>query len=232
VRYNKKDKQSVVPWFSVLLIVFIMSGIIGFAAIPKSLAAQAIMEVYQQDGRKAFGQGTRLDIFNDPKLGGQKLVHPFTKGSYTFAVYNNSNSDYLPYSLEILSENPDNVPLVFSIRKNGEYVYGGENITNMIPLSGINFPEINLGGKKTDLYTLKWEWKTESDYADTIIGNDGTQIFNLFITATGTMPEINDLPPKTGDNFNILLWFAVLFASLLIVFILLFYKRKKKGKQI
>jgi len=200
--------------------------VILFAAIPRSLAAQVTMEIYQQEGRKAFGRETDLDVFNDAKLGGKKLVHPFTKGSYTFAVYNNSNSNLLPYSLKISGVNPDEIPLVFSLRKNGEYVYGGERITNMLPLSEIKLSEINLGGKKTDMYIINWEWKTERDDIDTAIGRNGSQTYKLVLMATGTIPEINNIPPITGDNFNMLLWFVIMFVSILvIVSILVFYKR-------
>ena len=219
--------MSVVPWFFLGLIIFIISALIWASVLPQSLAAQVTMEVYQQEGRKAFGQETSLDIFNDPKLDGQKLVHPFTKGSYTFAVCNNSDSDPLPYSLDINGTNPDEIPLVFSLQKSGEYIYGGEDKTAMIPLSEINLPEVNLDGNKTDIYTLKWEWETESDEIDTAIGNIGTQTFKLIITATGTIPTIDVLSPQTGNPSHMVLWFAIVILSMSLLFILLFHKRNK-----
>ena len=229
MKYNifnvKKCKLSVIPWGFLVLIFFMLSATIVFSVIPKSLAAQTTMEVYQQEGQKVFGKETSFDIFNDSKLGGQKLVHPFTEGSYTFAIYNNANSDPLPYSLDITGTNPDEIPLIFSLQKNGEYVYGGEGKPNMIPLSEINFPETLLNGKKTDIYTVKWEWKTESDIIDTAIGNDGTQLYTLIIKATGTILETN--VPITGDRSNIFIWFFVMLVSILLLFILPFRKRKK-----
>ena len=223
---KKKDILYVIPCFLLFLIIFIMSVVILFAAIPQSLAAQVTMEIYQQEGRKAFGRKTSVDIFNDTKLGGKKLVHPFTKGSYTFAVYNNSNSNLLPYSLKISGVNPDEIPLVFSLRKNGEYVYGGERITNMLPLSEIKLSEINLGGKKTDMYIINWEWKTERDDIDTAIGRDGSQTYKLVLTATGTVPETDNIPPITSDSFSMLFWLVIMSASILaLVSILIFYKR-------
>ena len=231
MKYNVSNsnykKASAIPWLFLTIIAFILSAVILFSLIPPSLAAQTTMEVYQQEGQKSFGQETSLDIFNDPKLSGKKLVHPFTKGSYTFGVHNNSNSDLLPYALNISSTNPEEIPLVFSLKKNGEYIYGGNGKANMIPLSEINFSETMLDGNKTDLYTINWEWETDNDTIDTAIGRNGTQLYTLVITATGTMPEIRSLSPKTGYNSNMPLLFAIAVISSLVLLFMLFYKRRK-----
>jgi len=222
---KKKDKLAVVPWFFLAFFAFLLSVTIALAVIPRSLAAQVTMEVYQQEGRKAFGKDTSLDIFNDPKLGDQKLVHPFSKGAYTFAVYNNSNSDPLPYALSISGTNLDDIPLVFSLQKNGEYIYGGNGSANMKPFSEINLAEALIGGKKTDRYTIKWEWKTDNDAQDTAIGSNGTQLYTLVIKAIGTIPDT--LVPRTGYDSGIFVWVVVVLSAVSMLFILLFLKRKK-----
>lgn len=230
-RTHKTKKHTGTSWIFLILIVFLLSSVMCFSIIPRSLAAQVTMEVYQQEGRKAFGQETSLDIFNDPKLGGEKLVHPFSKGTYTFEVYNNSNSNPLPYSLTITGTNLDDIPLFFSLQKNGEYIFGDAGISNMLPLSEIVIPEKMLDGRKTDFYTIEWVWKTESDLLDTAIGNNGTQLYQLFITATGTIPEIDNLPPKTGDVSDMLLWVIIMLASLILLFILIFWRRNKDADE-
>ena len=222
---TKNSKLSAVPWLFLALIIFVLSASIAVSIIPRSLAASVTMEVYQQEGHKVFGKNTALDIFDDPKLGGKKLVQPFSKGSYVFAVFNNSNSDPLPYSLDVLGTNPENIPLVFSLQKNGAYVYGGDGIANMLPLSAVNLSETLLGGKKTDLYTIKWEWKTESDAIDTTIGKDGTQLYTLTIKATGTVPDATI--PETGNRPNLLVWVVILSASVFLLLILPLFKRRK-----
>ena len=222
---RKNSKRSTIPWLFLALIMFVLSASIAVSSIPRSLAASVTMEVYQQEGHKVFGKNTSLDIFNDPKLGGKKLVHPFSKGSYVFAVFNNSSSDPLPYSLDVLGTNPEDIPLVFSLQKNGTYVYGGEGVANMLPLSKVNLSEATLGGKKTDLYTIKWAWKTESDAVDTAIGNVGTQLYTLTINATGTIPDATI--PETGDSSNLIVWVAIVSASMLLLFILPLVRRRK-----
>ena len=221
----KRKKLACIPWLFPALIAFLLSAAVALSVIPRSLAAQTTMEVYQQAGKKAFGQQTSLDLFNDPKLGGKKLVHPFTEGDYSFAVFNHSNSAPLPYSLDILAENPANIPLVVSLQKNGEYIYGGAAKADMRPLAAVNLPETLLGGEKTDLYTISWAWDTENDGLDTAIGSDGTQAYTLTVTATGSIGE-TAVPPVTGDRARALVWIAITLTSVLLL-ILLFVTRRK-----
>jgi|GEM_PF-3987561 len=182
-------------WLFAVLTVSLFVGGVALRAVPKSWAAEVTMEVYQQKDGKIFGTETVLDVFDNPKLGGKKLVAPFTKGTYTFAVHNNSDSKVLPYTLNIKSENPHNIPLVFNIEKNGDFLFGGEGLSNMLLFTELDLPESLLAGNLVDLYTLNWEWKTENDVIDTAIGNDGTQLYKLFITAVGTAEEIEPIIP-------------------------------------
>jgi len=228
IQQLKNSGLSAVPWLFLALFVFIISVVIAFSVIPRTLAAQVTMVVYQQSDGKVFGKETQLDIFQDPKLGGQKLVHPFSEGSYTFAVHNSAKSAPLPYSLEITGTNPEDIPLVFNLTKNGEYVHGGAGFANMVPFSELNFPELMLDGKRTDLYTIHWKWKTTSDEIDTAIGNIGTQTYTLVIKAVGSIPE--SAAPKTGDSAKLFVWFSLALASALLLFVLLFFKRRKEKR--
>ena len=185
IRKNKFN----IAWLPLVLIVFFTVAAISLTAVPRSWAAQTTMEVYQQKDGKVFGLQTSLDIFDNPKLNDQKLLAPSCEGSYVFAVRNSADSEPLPYSLLISAKNPDLIPLVFSLEKNGSYIFGADGISNQLPLGELQLPEVLLGGKSTDFYTLKWSWRTESDALDTAIGKDGTQLYYLTITACGTLDE-------------------------------------------
>lgn len=277
--YDQKEKHVSffgMSWFPILLIVFLISTVTGLMALSKSWAAPTIMEVYQQKDGKVFGLETSLDVFNNPKLGGQKLVAPFTKGSYDFVVHNSSDDYLLPYSLDIVADNPENIPLVFNLKKNGEYIFGGEGLSNMRPLTRVYEPEAFLQSKRNDLYTISWEWKTQSDEIDTAIGNKGTQLYNLTIIAKGTIGEVDTnvtypskpsptvtispsqpvesavpsqpLEPSASDNFgggggeppgsnveqgpktedvsNMAFWLTIFTASMILLCIILFVKRR------
>jgi len=201
-------KSAFLPWFLLALITFMVSVVIVFMAIPRSLAAEATMRITQTADGKVFGQQTQLDIFNkDRGRGGvDKIVHPFTDGMYTFAVENTSNANRLSYILDIKAENENDIPLVFSVQKNGQYVLGGESIDVMEDFGpGIDFGQTTIGSRKTDLFTLRWKWKTETDAIDTALFGDpaaagANLIYKLTISAQG-VEEIPETPtPRPGGS--------------------------------
>jgi len=188
--FTEKSLSALLP----VLLLVVVASITLFAFVPRSMAAGVPMEVYQQEGRKIFGQvfATDLDIFDDSALGGDKIIAPFSGGSYEFAVFNNSVGDLLPYTIDIVATNAGNLPIVASLERNGAFVFGGPGSGGMLPFDEINISERFLTAGQTDNFTLHWAWRTESDVADTAIGNDGTQTYTLTITATGTVAETEE----------------------------------------
>lgn len=211
------------------MIMLLTSTVLVFIIIPPTLAAEVTMEVYQQSGNKVIGRNTRLDIFNNPKLGGQKLIAPNTAGSYTFAVYNNSDSDELPYTLNFWETNPDMIPLVFSIQKNGTYILGGSRTEDMVSRAELQLPETSLTGGKTDVYTLKWKWITKNDISDTALGRQGNSVYSLMIETVGSIPMIEH-NIDTGDRSDMIFWGIGICALLTLVLFLFLNRRGKKDE--
>jgi hypothetical protein len=227
-RYSEKKEYKTlphIPLFFLILLLFLLSLVIAFKVIPLSLVTPAIMEVYKQAGDKILGQESEVGIFDNPRFGGRNLIAPYSEGVYDFSVYNNSPSGLLPYSLILASANPDNVPIVISLQKNGKYIYGGAGVANMLPLDDLLLLNYLLKGKAADLYTLRWVWQTESDPIDTEIGNDGTQLYTLTITATGTKTEV--VMPHTCNCLHICIWFVLFILSLLVIAVLIYLLRRK-----
>jgi len=146
-----------------------------------------------------------------------------------------------------VASNPEDIPLVFSLQKNGEYIYGGAGDGEMIPLTEFTSNDVELNGNQTDLYTIKWRWNTTSDESDTALGELATQrdlIYKLTIMATGTISEdslpnggggtngiINNIVnrlPKTGDNTSVLLWIVLALGAFSLIILLIYKKRRKK----
>ena len=181
-------KMSALTWITLILTAFLLG--LALMVIPKSYAVEQFLEVYQQKDNKIFGQSTSLNIFDDDNLSylnGKKLIAPFSNGSYAFAVFNNSNGNNMPYTIEIKTINDDNIPLVFNIVKNAKDIYATP--AEKPPIDVVDLPEGTLRAKSTDQYIINWEWKTESDEIDTNeFGNaDHDQFFTLIINAEGSL---------------------------------------------
>ena len=179
------QKLAYLPWFFLGLIAFTLSVVIGLLVVPRSLAAEETMVIYQTEDNKVFGSEIRLNIF-DKRIDtngqtvdslspdGKKIIHPFTRGSYSFAVENTSSGVELDYELYVVSLNEHDIPLVFNIKKNGVYIFGDAGnklrLGEGVDAAGDPDPEVlpgNLRGRGTDLYTMEWEWDTDTDQIDT-----------------------------------------------------------------
>ena len=210
----------------ILFFVFLISLVILLLVLPSTFAANVTMEVYSQADGKAFGQDVEMNIFNDPNLEDQRLVHPYSKGCFSFDVYNNSDSQLLSYYIELLSDNPNQVPLAFSLQRNGEYVFGGSKESEMEEIDHETLETIYLSGKTTDMYTLKWQWKTESDEKDTLIGDGPDQFYKLTLRAVGTQHDVEI--PQTGDNSRLCVLIIIAVISLIIIVLVRCREKKEE----
>ena len=223
-----RQNNRVFPWLAAVVVLVMITLPLALSVVQPTLAAAVTMTVYQQKDSKIFGQNTSLDIFNHPKLGGKKLLAPFSHGSYTFVVNNTSNSQGLPYALMVTTENPEDLPIVGSLQKNGTYVFGSEGDAGMLPMKDMTMGEVLLSGGKADSYTFNWRWNTESDEKDTAIGNAEPATYALTITAIGTIPETEG--PNTGDH-SMLMWVTVAATFGLLTLLLLVYRRRREKEE-
>lgn len=218
---KEKNRYFNIWTFLFLFIFFLISVFFLFLILPKSLLPGQTFEVYIQDGDYYHSNETEIDVFKRDDYN-KKLVHPLNKGAYSFAIYNNSKEENLPYELEFIGENLDNIPLVFSLQKNGEYVLGGKETSEKVPLEEFVLENINLEDRTTDVYKLEWAWKTKSDEIDTFIGNiKEDQLFNLIIRAKG-LSDIGRIS-KTDDNLYFQYVDIFKYLGLILLLILVLY---------
>lgn len=220
--------------FSLLILFFLISVFFLFLILPKSFLPSHTFEVYIQDGDYYKSSENDIDIFIKDAYS-KKLVHPLTRGSYSFAIYNSSEEKNLPYDLEFHGENLDDIPLVFSLKRNDDYIFGGKEIYEKRPLREISLVTIKLDGRTTDIYKLEWAWDTNTDEMDTFIGNiQESQLFNLTIKAKG-LSDFGRIT-KLDDDIHLeyvglVKYFILIILLLLIIFIIIAFITKKIKKK-
>ena len=219
---NKEKNQYFNIWSLSLLFLFVLVSIFFlFLSLPKSFLPSQTFEVYIEDGDYYHSNESEIDVFEKDEFN-KKLIHPLNKGTYSFAIYNNSREENLPYELEFIGKNLDDIPIVFSLQKNGEYVLGGKETSEKKPLNEFVLENINLEDRTTDVYTLEWAWQTKTDEIDTFIGNiKEDQLFNLTIRAKG-LSDIGRISKADDDlHFEYVDFFKYL--SLIILIVIMLY---------
>lgn len=223
-------------WWIYLLLIFIMiSFAFLFALLPLSkIARDGEFNIYQEKDHTPFYDEREIDLFDDYILNDEKLIHPLITGAYTFTVNNQADAANLIYSLELTGFNPDNIPLVFSLQKNGAYIHGGESNESMLPLSLILLNEEKLLVNMNDIYTLKWRWATISDQLDTEYGNYPQDLFyTVKIKVNGYKYEAASQGTSIDQKYyySLWIWFLIwlIVLAVNIVILVLRLRRKKEG---
>ena len=186
---------------------------------------------------------------------GDKVIAPGTKNSYTFKL-RNTGAAALDYTVDVsafFTSTNEDIPMEVRIsRYDGKWIVGDEE--SFIPVEELEHIEdsATLERGKFTYYTLEWYWPFESggngDAIDTALGQvTVTQnlSFSLLIETTAER-STNPTPPgpgygggldvpKTGDEFNAVLWAALAMGAGVNLIILLFFKwredRDKEAKQ-
>ncbi|MDE5984393.1 MAG: LPXTG cell wall anchor domain-containing protein [Eubacterium sp.] len=206
------------------------------------------------DNDQTWESSTEINIFkvsyqNGDKVvtalsqNGDKIIAPGIANDYSF-VLNNTGNTAVDYTMSVeayISDNITSIPVQVKLKDyTGRYLVGSENEwQSVLDLNNISDSASLAAGYHTT-YTLGWQWPFESnDEFDTQIGNlaEGEDITLTIAIKTIASADADDSadtnngagqPPKTGDNFNILIWSVLAAASLFVMILLIFFKRREK----
>lgn len=194
------------------------------------------LDVTEKDGI-SWNQLEKLNIFNNPKYEGEKIIVPGSQGSYYFTLLNKSES-VLDCLLTFAETNDYGVVMKYRLRTEQSYIFGDEN--NWITADGLADVKAVINVNNQQKYILDWIWvfedaTQETDRHDTSLGNTAYAENVPYILEMNVMAEQDTDSPKTpgttpgtGDNDNVRAALIVLcFASLIIV--LFIFREREKG---
>ena len=135
--------------------------------VPEILITQDDIEVTKD---------TQLNIFNNEKFNGEKIIAPGSSGSAQFCIRNKSNYD-VSYDFKFSDEMEHLVNMKYKLKIDNIYIKGNKDeYKNLedISLEGIVVPK-----DSANIYTLEWYWEDDNKN-DTILGNQkDTQYYKL-----------------------------------------------------
>ena len=155
-----------------LTLVTMVAVIFGSFGIGRSgmgaLAQEPIFFIVEDtEERTGWTEYEDIPIFYNEQFG-DRLALPGTKSVYRFRFINN-NAHALRFSFTFREENDYGIEMVYSLRRDGAYIAGGEDAYVTAP--ELSFAGFTIEGGSESLFELCWYWK-DNDPVDTNAGEN------------------------------------------------------------
>lgn len=133
-----------------------------------------MINVYQKDINVT--KDTPIDIFNNEKYEGKKIIAPRSKGSAKFGVKNVSNRDVI-YDIKFSDLSAYLVNMKYKLKIDNIYIVGDEN--HYATIDQMQVKDITVIDGSNNIFTIEWYWE-DDDARDVIVGMaEGTQYYTL-----------------------------------------------------
>lgn len=139
-----------------------------------------MINVYQKDINVI--KNTPIDIFNNEKYDGRKIIAPSSRGSAKFGVKNVSNGDII-YDVGFTDQSNYLVNMKYKLKIDNIYIVGDKD--HYVTLDQMKVNDITVINGSNNVFTIEWYWE-DDDPRDVIVGMaEPTQYYtlNLAITA-------------------------------------------------
>ncbi len=171
-----------------LTLVTMVAVIFGSFGIGRSgmgaLAQEPIFFIVEDtEERTGWTEYEDIPIFYNEQFG-DRLALPGTKSVYRFRFINN-NAHALRFSFTFREENDYGIEMVYSLRRDGAYIAGGEDAYVTAP--ELSFAGFTIEGGSESLFELCWYWK-DNDPVDTNAG-ENEAIYRLNIEFNAEVAE-------------------------------------------
>ena len=171
-----------------LTLVTMVAVIFGSFGIGRSgmgaLAQEPIFFIVEDtEERTGWTEYEDIPIFYNEQFG-DRLALPGTKSAYRFRFINN-NAHALRFSFTFREENDYGIEMVYSLRRDGAYIAGGEDAYVTAP--ELSFVGFTIEGGSESLFELCWYWK-DNDPVDTNAG-ENEAIYRLNIEFNAEVAE-------------------------------------------
>ena len=167
---EKYNQENIKPnWIKraiiiILIIVFILVlilcsklGNIGY----KSLTTWGQVDrIVLTDANIEITKDTELNIFNNKKIEGKKIIAPGSKGTYRFSVKNESK-DNLIYNMRFSDEMTTKVNMKYKLKMDNIYIRGNEK--QYVSIDDLDVDSIIVPKDSINIYTLEWCWVDDDE---------------------------------------------------------------------
>lgn len=118
---------------------------------------------------------TKLNIFNNEKFEGKKIIAPHSQGTYKFYIKNKSNRD-INYNIKFSDEMKKFVNMKYRLKIDNIYIRGNEEGYTTIENLDVN--NITVPKDSINVFTLEWYWE-DNDELDTKVGTSDERYYTI-----------------------------------------------------
>lgn len=176
---SRKNLKKIIYVLIIIILVLILLlvwkvGRIGIDERPTSGKVYTNgIEVTEND--IGIEKNTKLNIFNNEKFNGEKIIAPHSKGIYKFYIKNKSNQD-MRYNISFEDEMKKIVNMKYTLKIDNIFIKGSKD--SYISIEQLGITDITVPKDSVNIFTLEWYWE-DDDKLDTEIGTSDDRYYTI-----------------------------------------------------
>lgn len=178
-QFSRESLKKIIYILIIIIIILILLlvwkiGRIGIDERPTSGKSYTDGIVVTEDDI-GIEKDTKLNIFNNEKFEGEKIIAPHSQGTYKFYIKNKSNRD-INYNIKFSDEMKKFVNMKYRLKIDNIYIRGNEEGYTTIENLDVN--NITVPKDSINVFTLEWYWE-DNDELDTKVGTSEERYYTI-----------------------------------------------------
>lgn len=178
-QFSRESLKKIIYILIIIIIILILLlvwkiGRIGIDERPTSGKTYTDGIVVTEDDI-GIEKDTQLNIFNNEKFKGEKIIAPYSQGTYKFYIKNKSNRD-INYNIKFSDEMKKFVNMKYRLKIDNIYIRGNEEGYTTIENLDVN--NVTVPKDSINMFTLEWYWE-DNDELDTKVGTSDERYYTI-----------------------------------------------------
>lgn len=178
-QFSRESLKKIIYILIIIIIILILLlvwkiGRIGIDERPTSGKTYTDGIVVTEDDI-GIEKDTKLNIFNNEKFEGEKIIAPHSQGTYKFYIKNKSNRD-INYNIKFSDEMKKFVNMKYRLEIDNIYIRGNEEGYTTIENLDVN--NVTVPKDSINMFTLEWYWE-DNDELDTKVGTSDERYYTI-----------------------------------------------------
>lgn len=173
-KIQKRDRIQKIILLIIIIIFLLLWGLgcrlgkIGYQEVSTTPTGNDNIRLIKvTDDDVEITKNTELNIFENAKFDGEKIIAPKSKEEYIFCIKNIADKN-ITYDIDFKDQMNLPVNMKYKLKIDNIYIRGNED--TYIDIDNLNVQDIIVLKDSINVFTLEWYWE-DDDQNDTIVGS-------------------------------------------------------------